>query len=252
MKAQNVILRRISRIRLGHGLWLGLLLCCPAWADSISYSYSSGHLTGSQIGFSASGSSGFQSGQTDFASGYSGSLQMFNPSLGTLTSVSLTLDAQVNTSSTFYFHDYTGQQPTPNGSLTHSLRILPQLNIAYQNFISGDANSGPSSLAVPANGSVTDNLSAQYSQSFDHFDPSTLSLLTGSGFIPFDIGGIQRHNFSSFDADGSANAPDAVFGLTVTYNFTPVPEPGTLTLVIAGLLGIAGLRLRLRRKQITS
>jgi hypothetical protein len=214
----------------------------------MSHTYISGNLTGTQVGIGGSGSAGFQNGQVDFASGFDGYIDMFDPSLGTLNSIRLTLDAEVSLNAQFNYHDYTGQQPQPEGSLAHSLQISPQLNIAFQPFMSGEASSSAPVIMIPVDGSASGPLSAHFSQTTDFTSEEFLSLLTGPGLIPFDLGGLQKYNYSTFNAQGSPGAPIAVYGLNVVYDYTPVPEPGAMAFGALSAIGLAAFALRSRRK----
>lgn len=249
MKALNSLLRGCASRGLQFGLTAALLSgASKAAADTLSYTYFSGNLMGTQVAIGGSGSAGFQNGQIDFASGFDGYIQMFDPSLGSLNSVRFTLDADVSVNGVFAYHDYTGQQPQPAGSLSQSLNISPKLNIAFQPFMSCDTSSTSPVMMIPVDGAVNSPLLAHLSESSDFSSAEVLSLLSGPGLIPFDLGGLQRYNYSTFNAQGSPDLPIAVYGLNVIYDFTPVPEPGTMAFGALSAVGLTIFALRSRKK----
>jgi hypothetical protein len=178
-------------------------------------------------------------------------IDQFNPALGTLNSVQLTVSGQVEASLYFTNND---------GNVGLKVEIDPTYQIAYFNgsltnllvddeSIDWTTPGFPKSVSVPADGTYF------YSWGPANEGPVTQNLtlapdlanFTGSGLIPVaaqlsctTMESIGGGNYTiSAPVSGSATAQ-------VIYDYIPVPEPSTIGLVVVGLLG--GLGMIRRRK----
>ncbi|MDD2763837.1 MAG: PEP-CTERM sorting domain-containing protein [Opitutaceae bacterium] len=178
-------------------------------------------------------------------------------------------------SGTFYTNGYLTNATTGTlagsgtiyGNLTVAGGIIsPGNSIGTLTFISGGLTlSNPATLEIDLSGATSDTLAFSYpagvvdigsgllSLNLNLLGPPTASTYTlisitgGSGFSGY---------FNGLPASGdiiSASYLGTPYDFTIQYladgvalNFTPVPEPGTFALLAAGLLLLAGLRLRRR------
>ena len=177
------------------------------------------------------------------------SIKKFDPALGTLTSVSFTLNGDatstvtttaVTTTTYYYSAGATIRLTRPDGSLL--VQTIPTLT-------KGDAfnpltqNAGTSSSST---GSATATNSASFSSASD------LALFTGLGNIALPT---QAAGFVTVSLiGGNATAGQSTIAganVSVLYTYTPgttaVPEPGSVAMLIAG--GITGAGILIRRRK---
>lgn len=219
---------------------LALIVAPVAMANSVTYN--------TTIGTTA----------TNF-SGATGSLSQFDPSLGTLTAVKITLTGNGSTVLTV-----TAQNPDYATVLTAlytdvGLLLTDPGDVAVHNLQT--VTGGP---AVDEFDPLTVNYGFPYnsgSQSLNSGDlsvtqtlNSNLSSFIGLGTVTFDLAGAASttESFTGGEFIAGQNT-DAGAGVTIEYDYTPppsgTPEPGTLTLFGTGLLGLAGaLRLKLKSR----
>jgi hypothetical protein len=186
---------------------------------------------------------------TDF-SGSTGTVQQFDPSLGMLTSVQISLAGSGTTVLTVTNNNIS--------SPTNFSALFTDLTLTLTD--PGDADvdtiqamyGGPT---IPGGGLIVVN-GTPYNSGIDTMGgapgsqllTSNLGSFIGLGNVTFDLAGaaITTESFSggNFTAGQTTNAGGEV---TVTYDYTQsgIPEPGTLSLFGTGLLGLAGM---LRRK----
>lgn len=174
----------------------------------------------------------------------------FNPSLGTLTSVSLSLTG--NITSTLTVTNLGNSTSNGNDSTTCMLSITdasgvitglaPQITIPTTLWAYGPlAADGGNATSIPA---LTGN--GSYTNSFGN--ASVLAEFTGTGNISLPAGTytfttLQNHGGNSLDAQ----VTDATLTGNVTYTYTAVPEPTSVTLLVLG--GAVALMQRRRRPQ---
>jgi len=187
------------------------------------------------------------------------SVATFNESLGTLNSVTLSLQATgtvyaeaLNFTSSNQV--YTGAMETLNFGVTGPDGSSTNINPSTDIFAGTIAPTG--TVAVPT-GSTPFSLS-----------PAAINVLS-SNFGLFETPGSGLFTLS-FNSDGEAfpissviSAPSGVFGSgnatvsgveTVTYNYTPIPEPSVSAMIFgcATLTGVVGLRRRSAKKSSLS
>lgn len=169
---------------------------------------------------------------------------LFDPALGTLTGVELSLDSDLAL----------GVEVTATGG--------PQdIGLAT---LFGDVNaevgalslSDPyalSAFCIPSTGSCSGFSSTviAFDDSVTSSDPVDLASFTGSGSIMGDLGGFASL-FSAGAATGASGDAEWSGTLTLIYTYepagTPVPGPGTLVLLGTGMVAIGGAARRRGRR----
>lgn len=157
-------------------------------------------------------------------SGYRGesgtSFAQFNPTLGTLNSV--TVDFAVTA-------DFFGGGANDINKANYSLNAGDVFNILFQ---------------VPGNTAAGE---------FTQLAAPSLTPFIGTGSVTTSV---NVTNAGGTHANISSTFLDQGIGESVTYDYTPVsasvPEPGTLALFSAGLIGLMGLLRRRQRKALTA
>jgi hypothetical protein len=215
-------------------------------AATLTNTYSSGPVTGGQTGFVENGNSDGITGQYNFAIGFSQFTSQFDPSLGTLNSITITLSLALSVPATASYQAFNAGQSSP-GSFNHTA----SLNVALIDFgnhvLFGFSPSASDGFSVPAGGPASQTLQLNASQTFTLTDAQSLADFTtgGNAYPPqFNIGGNGVDSFSTFAATGGPGTPFGSFSDTVIFNYTPAPEPSVLAL---GLLGGAVLIIKRRK-----
>jgi hypothetical protein len=182
--------------------------------------------------------------------GSTGSVAQFDPSLGTLNSVSISLNGSGTTIVTA-----TALNPSsPTGftllETTLSLLLTDPTDVdvnTLQSMAGGPAVSNLNPLTVIFGTPYSSGTDPLGGTAGSQLLTSNLSSFVGLGNVTFDLAGAASTTTSFSGGDFTAGQSTiAGAGISVTYNFTSgppptVPEPGTLTLFGTGLLGLAGM-----------
>jgi len=173
----------------------------------------------------------------------------FDSSLGTLNWIEFTLKGHVEGTAKFENED---AQPA---TVVMSLQAIMKLNRPDNTLLVTTIPLAPTSDSVTAYDGVTDyagtsgktydNLTGDKTESFTSFNPSDFALFTGTDniILPVFASGASTGSGAGnlalkFTTSGSA-------GVEVTYDYDLIPEPATMSLVAAGVLGgLAALRRR--------
>ena len=204
-------------------------------------------------------------GATDWSTETGISLPDFDPSLGTLNSVTLSFAGSLNTTLTIgNISAQTGSPSNSSGTAstqtafdissgTLGLPSLPTLSVsAGYPFANLSSSSGSNTISgVQASGSAsTGDYDVPTPQIGDFIGTGTVSLpasttsLTSISYFPLTA-------VTYAEATGNPS-PSAYLTATVTYNYAPstVPEPSSLAILGAGLAGLLGFFWRRRAARL--
>lgn len=186
--------------------------------------------------------------KTDWSSSLA--LQQFNPSLGTLNSIQFWLDGHMEGVAKFESRDAEPSTVVMNLSAILRLQRPDYSNLVSVNpFVStsdpvtawdGVNNYGGASGKTYSN--LTDNVSDSWTTSL----ASDKALFTGLGYITLPVRATGASSGSGAGNLWLQFTSKASASVSVVYNYTPVPEPGTIVAAVL-LLTPAGLVFRRRR-----
>jgi hypothetical protein len=176
------------------------------------------------------------------------SVPLFDPSLGTLDSVSFTMTGYVQGTGQFESLDATPSTVTMDLAATLKLKrpsgstlviSLPDFNTsdnvtAYDGITDFGGTSGKTYSNVGANDTESVNTSS----------PSDMTLFTGVGNITLPVSATGSSNASGPGNIVESFATTAWADVSVTYNYQVVPEPSTLALLGIGAIGLLAWRRR--------
>jgi hypothetical protein len=186
-------------------------------------------------------------------------LPMFNTALGTLTGVQVTLDFTVTPYATVA--NFTSSTP---------LIFTPSDNIAYS-FSPADIwtiSHGSDSWTLSAPTITTGSIYGSGQAVPNYFSTSTLLQLVGSTSAPVDLTAASGLDLAAYTGAGNlvfgtagggyvsivdgplfgGGGGDLAGTASVTYEYAPVPEPGTFSLIACGLAGLLVMRRRARSR----
>jgi hypothetical protein len=228
-QGRRLFVARMAAAVLGMAAWVG-----SAAAATVSYSFSYGPESVPQ------------------SSHLVGTLPLFNPALGTLTQVDLTLDASTDSGTIAWDNESgvatnitlgVGATVTVTSSVGGLAATAVPLQSGSATGIAADNDGAPDFLGA-------DSFAVTGGSGFD----SDTDTITGGGVAPF-------YGVGTFTVDGDSVLATQVitsggFGptqhtlgetegdVTVTYYYTPIPEPSTLSLLALGTVGLLGVRRR--------
>jgi hypothetical protein len=197
------------------------------------------------------GGAGFNGGE--------GGVPQFDPSLGSLQSVTLTA-GPVYLGGSYAFQNMT---PDEGGTVYVTMNAFWGVSANYGSLsVGGGGTLSGSGIVAPYGGVPNDNGADTcfiwFNGEVGGVETTTIS--TGlSNFIGSDwvtLGGYAGWMPGSVVTDptglivGPASGPNFPGGgvtFTLTYTYAPAPEPGTLTLLVSALLGLGAFRMRRRR-----
>ncbi len=186
--------------------------------------------------------------KTDWSSSLA--LQQFDPSLGTLNSIQFWLDGHLEGSAKFESRDAEPSTVTMNLSAILKLKRPDNSNLVAVNpFVptsdAATAWDGTNDYAGTS-GKTYANLTADASNTWTTSSASDIALFTGLGYITLPVtatgastGSGPGNLWMLFRSNASASA-------RITYDYTAVPEPGSMAAAFA-LLAPAVLVIRRRR-----
>jgi len=181
------------------------------------------------------------------------SLQQFNPSLGTLNSVSLTAELDYVTSISVLNNDGNGDRMRRwvDGTVTLTNIDLGQLISESTNVNDGNiyGATGYKDLDAIANsgqtvvGGKTFSVSGNYAVT-----TANQALFTGGGSVAFDFNTTTSVTEVLAGGNYTATPNDQASGIVkVVYDYTPVPEPSSILGLLCGVAGLGGL-IRFRKR----
>jgi hypothetical protein len=239
-----------------YAVLTGLLLAgVQASADMVSYSFSTGPVSATTFGAGSSGSPG-RVEIDQYLIGYDSKVfPKFDPSLGTLQDIQLTLNLAVTNTASFSYSG-AGQSPQPPGSGSHGLffswfSVSDTHNFSYLSANSPDVSSGQGGggFSVPVGSTVFDTASLWGSLSKTISDPTTLSKFTGANdalSLYFEVRAYETSIGNNADPNPGGGISQLDYSLAYDFVPTPTPEPGQLGLVLLG----AGVMLAVRKRKV--
>lgn len=180
------------------------------------------------------------------------SLNQFNPTLGTLTGVQITVDTQLQKSGTLVNNGSNATNMNylyQSGQITVAGEGVNHTQNASSTFIAGESFSN-----VAGGGGIATIAFLQETFLGDVFNPSNLSAFIGTGTVDYAVNAAANLLTGCGNANCASNIVTKMGAqMTVTYTYTPdtneVPEPASFAMVGLGVLalGLIGRRARSRK-----
>ena len=184
--------------------------------------------------------------------GQTGTVAQFDPSLGTLTQVIITLTGGGTTDINVTANNPTSATDFSQLATSVSMQLTDPTDGAVNPIAA--ASGGPTIpypyLVVTSSTPYDSGVLSMSGTPVNQTLTSSLTSFIGLGLVTFDLSAFATTTTSSTGGNFTAGQiTDASGGVSVEYDYNPpptgTPEPGTLTLFGTGLLGLAGL---VRRK----
>jgi hypothetical protein len=186
----------------------------------------------------------------------------FNPALGTLNSVSITLQTDFDTAITITNNSVSPSNGTDRTNVQDAItdgainNASDPLTVTGGNFsVQDNFNSAPVSYNLAPGANTTQSPPhATHTVGPTAFSSAPVLVeFTGLGTINLNIGTFTQTFLANTGGNtSSAQSTTATMTGTVNYNFTPstpgTPEPGVLAFLGAGVVGTIGAGLRRRKK----
>ncbi len=171
-------------------------------------------------------------------------LNGFDTSLGVLTGVTVAYDLSTTSEATVFTAD---GGTYSNATSSYSLTLTGTgVDVVINTSAGPAAGTAPMGASVAATNTETTNSSIVIPVSdFSAYETPQVSFSLASS--PFTSGGSPRSGpgFIALGGDGSYGGP-----VSVTYNFTAVPEPSSWSMMSVALAGLAFAAYRTRRLQV--
>jgi hypothetical protein len=169
----------------------------------------------------------------------------FDPSLGTLQSV--TLELSYTFSTTLTVSNLNVDTGASGNAKTEVIITVQDPEYSALNAPEFDVNSAPFAYSLGGGGSASSGLLTKSGNDGGntYTSGSLLTEFTGPGTIVLPASATADTLLDEVNGNTSAiQITDASLTGTVTYDYIAVPEPSTIGLVVVGLLGVLGLRRR--------
>jgi hypothetical protein len=224
-----------------------------AGADTVSYNFSTGPVGAMTLGAGSSGSPG-RVEVDQYLIGYDSRVfPKFDPALGTLQDIQLTLNLSITNTASFSYSG-AGQSPQQPGNGSHGLffssfSVSDTHNFSYLSATSPDAggSQGGGGFSVPVGSTVFDTASLWGSLSRTISDATTLSKFTGANdalSLYFEVRAYETSIGNNADPNPGGGISQLDYSLAYDFVPSPAPEPAPLALIVLGLGVIIAVRKR--------
>lgn len=222
-----------------------------ASADTVYYNFSTGPVSTTTLGAGSSGSPG-RIEVDQYLIGYDSKVfPKFDPALGTLQDIQLTLNLSVTNTASFSYSG-AGQSPPAPGNGSHGLffssfSVSDTHNFSYLSATSPDAggSQGGGGFSVPVGSTVSDTASLQGTLTRILSDPVTLGKFTGANdalSLYFEVRAYETSIGNYADPNPGGGICQLDYSLAYDFVPTPAPEPAPLALIVLGLGVIIAVR----------
>ncbi len=185
------------------------------------------------------------------APGYIGSsLPQFDPILGTLTKVTLTLDSETSAGTIYWDNEAAIETDVTLGIgatvTAKALSVLTTTAVPMQTDsatgIAADNDGAPDFSGIDSFG-ITSGIGIDTSEDWST-NPTVLALFTGTGTFDIWMSSIVESYFTTSGGFGPSIPTPGMTEGTITISYNYIPEPATIA-----ILGFGGLRVLLKRRR---